>query len=72
MNLISILIGLVNAVIMFVGFVPLLGWLNWISVFGAAVGAIVGAFSKKKTGLVINVVVIVVGALRLIVGGGFV
>ncbi|MBF0289923.1 MAG: hypothetical protein HQM14_19075 [SAR324 cluster bacterium] len=70
MNLASIIIGIVCIPIMFLGFIPLLGWLNWVVLPSAVIGAIVGAFGDKKTGLIVNIIVFVVGALRLSVGGG--
>lgn len=72
MNVISILLGCFAAIFMFVGFIPLLGWLNWVALFFAAFGAILGALSKKRAGLIICVIVIVVGGLRLFIGGGFI
>lgn len=72
MNVISIIMGLLAAVFMFPGFIPLLGWLNWGALFVAGIGAIIGALAEKKTGLIICVVVIVIGGLRLMIGGGIV
>jgi hypothetical protein len=72
MNILSIILGLLAAVFMFVGFIPLLGWLNWGALFVAAVGAIFGALSRQKAGLTICVVVIVIGGLRLFIGGGII
>lgn len=70
MNLISILIGIVAAIIMIPGIVPLLGWLQWLVVVLCVLGIIFGAVSKKKTGLFINGAVLVVAILRLFLGGG--
>lgn len=72
MNLISIVIGLIGAVFMFVGIIPLLGWLNWIALAACGLGGILGAFAEKKTGLIINIIVIAIAILRLAIGGGFV
>lgn len=72
MNVISIIMGLLAAVFMFPGFIPFLGWLNWGALFIAGIGAIMGALAEKKAGLVICVVVIVIGGLRLMLGGGFI
>ena len=70
MNLVSVIIGLVSAVFMLVGLIPLLGVLNWLVLPSAAAGAILGAFGRKKTGLIINLIVIFVSAVRLLLGGG--
>ena len=71
-NLISIIIGLLTFVSVGVAFIPLLGWLNWLILPGAVIGAIIGAFGEKKTGLIINVIVCVIGGVRLMIGGGII
>lgn len=55
---------------MFLGLIPLLGWVNWFMLPIAVVGAVVGVFGEKKTGLMLNIIVAVVGFVRLILGGG--
>jgi hypothetical protein len=70
MNVISILIGIIAAIIMVPGIVPLLGWLLWLVVLLCVVGIIFGAVSKKKSGLFICGAVLVVSLLRLFLGGG--
>jgi hypothetical protein len=66
----SILIGLVCAVLMVPGLIPLLGWVQWIVLAGCVLGITFGAFCQKKIGLVINIAVALVAALRLFLGGG--
>ena len=70
LNLLSLLIGLVTFVMAIIAFTPLLGWANWIVIPIAAVGLALGAMSDKKTGRNLNLVVIGLGALRLVLGGG--
>lgn len=80
MGVISVLWGIVAMVLMFVGLVPLLGWSNWLIIPFAGVGAIIAALGmlftsrekngRAKAGLVLNVIVIVVAAIRLSMGGG--
>ncbi len=72
MNIISILLGLMASPIVFLGMIPLLGWMNWLMLPIALLGAIIGAFAKNKAGLIINVIVLVVGGLRLLIGGGLI
>ena len=55
---------------MVVGLFPLLGWLEWIALAGCVLGVIFGVFCTKKIGLVINIAVALVAALRLLLGGG--
>jgi len=80
MGLISVLWGIVAMLWMVLAFIPLLGWGNWFMIPFAVVGAIIAAIGmavsspanrgRAKTGLILNVVAIVVGAIRLSLGGG--
>lgn len=70
LNLISLIIGLVAFLCALVAFIPLLGWLNWLIIPLALVGTIIGAMSAAKSGRNLNLFVIVVGVLRLMLGGG--
>ena len=70
MNIVSILIGLVTLALGLVAFMPLLGWLNWLVIPIGIVGAAVGALSSTNGGRNLNIVLIVIFALRLMLGGG--
>jgi hypothetical protein len=70
MNVISVIIGLVALVIALVGFIPLLGWLNWFVIPGAVVGLVLGLMSQKTSGRNINLVVLALAIIRLVLGGG--
>jgi hypothetical protein len=82
MGLISVLWGVVSMIWMVLALIPLLGWGNWFLIPFAAVGAIIAAIGilftsnaktgRAKTGLVLNGIVIVVGIIRLGIGGGIV
>ena len=82
MGLISLLWGIVAMIWMVVALVPFLGWGNWFLIPFAAVGAVVAAIGiavtrpgnrgRAKTGLVLNGLVIVVAAFRLMLGGGLI
>ena len=69
-NLISLLIGLFALPCAMIAFVPLLGWLNWFVIPMAVVGLAFGAMSQGTRGRNLNLVVIVVGVLRLMIGHG--
>ena len=70
-NLVAILIGLVALVSAAVAFLPLLGWANWLILPLAVVGAGIGQLSPgSKAGRNLCIFVIIVGALRLMLGGG--
>ena len=80
MGLISLLWGIVAMVWMVVALIPFLGWGNWLLIPFAAIGAVIAAIGiaitraenrgRAKTGLVLNGIVIIVGVVRLMLGGG--
>ena len=70
LNLVSLIIGVVALLFAVVAFLPLLGWANWLIVPLAVIGAGVGMASSSNTGRNLNLFVIVVGVLRLMLGGG--
>ncbi len=82
MGLISLVWGIVSMCLMVLALIPLLGWSNWLLIPFAAVGAIIGAIGilftssartgRAKTGLLLNGIVIVVGIIRLGIGGGII
>ena len=71
-NIVSIIIGLFALLCAVVAFVPLLGWMNWLIIPLALIGAGVGVVSKSTTGRNLNLFVIVVGIVRLMLGGGII
>jgi hypothetical protein len=70
LNIVSLIIGLVALVFAVVAFLPLLGWANWLIIPLAIIGAVVGMLSGSNTGRNLNLFVIVVGIVRLMLGGG--
>ena len=70
MNLISIVIGILALLGALVGFIPLLGWLNWGVIPLAVVGLIFGLLARENSGRNINIVVLVLAIVRLMLGGG--
>ena len=69
LNLISIIVGVVAFPVMLLGLVPLLGWLNYLVIPLAVLGAALGALSDSSTGRNLNLVVLLVGFVRLWLGG---
>ena len=69
-NLVSLIIGFVALVLAVVAFIPLLGWANWLIVPLAIIGAVVGMISRGTAGRNLNLFVIVIGIVRLMLGGG--
>jgi hypothetical protein len=72
LNLVSLLIGALAFVLAIVAFIPLLGWANWLIIPLAILGAGVGMISGATSGRNLNLFVIVVGTLRLMLGGGLI
>ena len=71
-NILSLLIGAVALLLGIFAFLPLLGWAYWVIVPMALVGLGLGVLSRQKSGRNLNLVVIVVGVLRLMLGGGII
>jgi hypothetical protein len=72
MNIISIILGLIALLLAIVGFIPLLGWLNWFTLLIAGAGIAFGAASDSNAGRNFCIVVAVICALRLWIGGGII
>lgn len=72
LNILSILIGIVALLLGIFAFIPFLGWAYWMIIPIALVGLGLGVISRKKSGRNLNLVVIVVGAIRLMLGGGII
>lgn len=72
LNLVSIIIGFVALVLAALAFLPLLGWANWLIIPLALIGAGIGAMGVGKAGRNLNLFVIIVGIVRLMIGGGII
>lgn len=72
LNIISLLIGAIALVLGVLAFIPFLGWAYWLIVPIALVGLVVGMISDRNSGRNLNLVVIVVGVVRLMLGGGLI
>jgi uncharacterized membrane protein len=71
-NLVSLIIGFVALVCALIAFIPLLGWANWLIVPLAIIGAGIGMISRGTAGRNLNLFVIVIGIVRLMLGGGII
>jgi hypothetical protein len=72
LNIVSLIIGAAALVFAIVAFIPFLGWANWLIIPLAIIGAVVGMLSASNTGRNLNLFVIVIGIVRLMLGGGFI
>ena len=69
-NLVSLIIGAVALIFALIAFIPFLGWANWLIIPLAIIGAAVGMLSRGTAGRNLNLLVIIVGVVRLMIGGG--
>jgi hypothetical protein len=82
-QILSAIWGILSIIGLLFAFIPLLGWLNWFNIPFAVIGLFISivALSKvepdaKKTSPIIGIVGcsigIVVGFIRLVIGGGII
>ena len=71
-NIVSLIIGAVALVFALIAFIPLLGWANWLIIPLAIIGAVVGMSSRSTAGRNLNLFVILIGVVRLVLGGGII
>lgn len=70
LNLLSILFGLVSLVIVIPATVPFLGWANWLALPLIAIGLVLGQLSSSRGGRNFCLIVLLIAAVRLTLGGG--
>lgn len=71
LNFVALAIGMIGLVSAAIAFLPLLGWANWLIIPLAVIGAGIGQLSDgSKAGRNLCLIVILVGVLRLMLGGG--
>lgn len=70
LNALAYPVGLVSLVIVIPAQIPFLGALNWLALPLIVVGVILGALSSKDGGRNFCLVVLLVAAVRLALGGG--
>ncbi len=70
MNLISILIGLFALFWGILAFTPFLGWMYWFVIPIAILGLGLGVLSSRDGGRNLNLLVVLVGVVRLVIGHG--
>ena len=72
LNLLSILFGIVSLVVVIPATIPLLGWANWLALPLIAVGGVLGQLSSSNTGRNFCLIVLLIAAVRLTLGGGII
>ena len=71
-NFVSLIIGVVALLFAIVAFIPFLGWANWFIIPLAIIGAALGFVSRGRAGQNLNLLVIVIGVVRLMLGHGII
>lgn len=72
LNILSILLGIVSLVIVIPAQIPLLGWANWFALPLIVIGIVIGQFSSSDSGRNFNLIVLLIAAIRLSLGGGII
>lgn len=72
LNIASLAIGIIALVLAVFAFIPFLGWANWVIIPFAVIGLALGAMSDSTSGRNLNIVVVVIGVVRLMLGGGLI
>ena len=80
MQMLTLIWGILSLVGMFVGFIPCLGWVNYVNIPFAVVGLVIGIVTLAKApitgrgaavaGTIMSAAAIVLGFIRLMLGGG--
>jgi TRAP-type mannitol/chloroaromatic compound transport system permease small subunit len=70
LNIASLVIGVIALILVVFAFIPFLGIANWVIVPIAVIGLALGAMSDKTSGRNLNIVVVIIGVIRLMLGGG--
>ncbi len=65
LNVLSVLIALCALPFTLIGVVPLLGSANYLAIIIALIGLVVGSVATGKAGRNLNILVIVIGIIRL-------
>lgn len=70
MKTIGLVLGIISILGMLAGFFPFLGWFNWVNIPFAIVSLIFCVIFKAKDGKMLSMIAIIVGIIRLFLGGG--
>ena len=72
LNILSLIVGVVALFLGIFAFFPLLGWAYWLIIPIALVGLALGQLSSSRSGRNLNLIVVVIGIVRLSLGGGII
>ncbi|WP_421992177.1 hypothetical protein [Qipengyuania sp.] len=69
-NFLSILFGIVSLVVVIPATIPFLGWANWLALPLIVIGVVLGQLSSSNGGRNFCLIVLLIAAVRLTLGGG--
>ena len=72
MKTIGRIFGILSLIFMIIGLIPFFGWLNWFGIPLAILGLILSIIGKSNGGIAICAVAVIVGLIRLTMGGGII
>lgn len=72
LNILAYLVGLFSLIIVIPSQIPLLGWGNWFALPLIVLGIILGALSSSNGGRNFCLIVLLIAAVRLSIGGGLI
>lgn len=70
MKLIAGIFAFITIILTIIAFIPLLGWLNWLFIPFGLVSLLIAALSRSRGATTVCAIAIIVGVLRLMLGGG--
>nr|WP_298929044.1 hypothetical protein [uncultured Erythrobacter sp.] len=71
-NIIAWAFGLLSLIIVIPSTIPFLGWGNWLALPLIVIGVVFGALSSSDSGRNFCLIVLLIAAVRLAIGGGFI
>ena len=71
-NIIAWAFGLLSLIIVVPSTIPFLGWGNWLALPLIVIGVVFGALSSSDSGRNFCLIVLLIAAVRLAIGGGFI
>lgn len=66
------LLGIISIVITCIAFIPMLGWLNWFAIPISVVCLIISLIIGSSNGKILCLISIIIGLVRLLLGGGII
>ena len=72
MKTLARIVAILAGIVALVAFIPLLGWMYWLIIPLAVIALIFSYIGNSRGGKIVSVIVIIIGIIRLTMGGGFI